>query len=121
MGDMKRLFDRRNGRPVELDDQAAAALETMRQIRGELKALEGDEAEAALAVAKSIAKAWGVPDGEEPPEDNAILTHGGRTLGKWVRGRGAYLDQKRLAVDHPEIKAAYTVPTAYRKFTFPKT
>ncbi len=120
MGDALALFRRRNGRPVELDDQAAAAFENLRLIRSELKTLEGDEAECELEVAKAICKAWGVPDGDEPPEDNAVLTHKGRTLGKWARGRGAYLDQKKLAVDHPEIKVAYTVPTAFRTFRFNK-
>ena len=121
MSDALALFRRRNGTPVELDDEAAAAFENLRLIRGEVKALEGDEAETELAVAKAICKAWGVPDDGEPPEDNAVLTHKGRTLGKWARGRGAYLDQKRLALDHPEIKAAYTVPTAFRTFRFSKT
>lgn len=119
--DALRLYRQKKGRPVELDDQAAAALEDLRLVRQELAALEGDMAELELKVAKAICAAWNVPDDTEPPKDNALLVHNGRTIATWAAGRGAHLDQARLAKEHPELKAAYTVPHYFRAFRFPKT
>lgn len=120
MSDAMRLFSRRNGRPVEVDDETAGALEHLRQARGELKAVEGDAAELELQVAKAVCKAWGVEDGADPPEDHAILTHHGRKVATWARGRGTSLDQKRLKAEHPELVAALTREHHFRAFRFPK-
>lgn len=118
--DAGRLWNRRNGRPVELDDEAATALEGLRGLRQDIKNLEGVEAELALVVAQAVCRAWGAEKAEDLPEDNAVLTHNGKVIAKWARGKGAYLDQKRLAAEHPAIKKAYTVETAFRTFRFPK-
>lgn len=120
LADVGRLWNRRNGRPVELDDETAGHLEHLRQARGKLKAIEGDAKELELAVAKAIAKAWGVAEGEEPPEDAAVLTHQGRKIATWRRGRSTYIDQRGLAAAHPDIKAAFTRESHFRAFYFPK-
>ncbi len=121
MSDVARLMNRRNGKPVELDDEHAQAFEQLRRVREALKAHGGDEAELELKVAKFICKAWGFEDTVEPPVvDNAVLTHGGVKLGTWARGRGASLDQRRLAIEHPEIKAEYMREHFYRAFKFVK-
>jgi predicted phage-related endonuclease len=120
MGDVGLLFKRHNGRPVELDDETAQALRNLRAVREQLKALEGDEAELELTVAKYVCNAWGVVAPEES-KDNAALIHAGVEIAKWSAGKGSHLDQARFAADHPDIKAAYTVPHYYRTFRFKKT
>ncbi len=119
--DVGRLMNRRAGRPTDLDDETAAAIENLRQVREAKKALEGDEAELELKVGKFICKAWGLEEGAEPPpKDNGILLHNGVKVATWAAGRGAHLDQRALAEAHPDIKAAFTVPHYYRTFRFPK-
>lgn len=120
MGDAGLLFKRHHGSPVDLDDETAAALLNLRQVRANIAALKGDEAELELAVAKYVCGAWGV-DAPEESKDNAALIHGGVELAQWAAGKGSHLDQVRLAAEHPEIKAAYTVPHYYRTFRFKKT
>lgn len=119
MGDVMRLFRRRNGRPVEMDEEHAAALGNLRLVREQMKALEGDQAELELKVAKFICREWGM-DTTEGSTDHALLTVNGAEIAKWAIGRGAHLDQKRLTLDHPELKAAYTVPHYFRSFRFKK-
>ncbi|MBK8916338.1 MAG: YqaJ viral recombinase family protein [Phycisphaerales bacterium] len=94
MADVGRLWNRRNGRPVEIDEDTAGRLEHLRQARGEQKALDGDVEELQLEIAKAICKAWGVADGEEAPEDHAILTYQGRKV--------AYLGARSLNLARPE-------------------
>lgn len=121
MSDALRLFAKRNGKPVDLDDETADALATLRQVRGALKAHQGTESDLELTVAKAICKAWGVADGAEPPEDNAVLYHNGQKVATWRRGRSTYIDQKGLAAAHPAIKAEFTRESNFRAFYFPKS
>lgn len=129
MADVGRLFNKRRGRPVDLDAETAEAFERLRIVRGQIAALEGDQAEIEFDVAKFVCAQWGV----EPPQlekdgkvvaehvkENSALIFEGRTLGTWNAGRGSHLDQKRLAAEHPDIKATYTVAHHYRTFRFAK-
>lgn len=129
MADVGRLFNKRRGRPVDLDQETSEVFERLRQVRGEIAALEGDQAEFELAIAKFICAQWGLAEptlGKDgavvAPEmkENSALMFGGQVLGTWNGGRGSHLDQKRLAAEHPEIKAEYTVPHFYRTFRFAK-
>ena len=121
MADAQRLFARRNGRPVDLDDETAEALANLRKVRAAINAHEGEKADLELQVAKAICKAWGVPEGDEPPKDAAELFHNGRKVATWRRGRSTYLDQKALGAAHPEIRAEFTRETNFRAFYFPKS
>lgn len=121
LADAGRLWNRRHGRPVELDGEAADALTNLRAVRQSIKAMEGEASELELTVAKAICKAWAVADGEDPPEDNAILTVGGQKVATWARGRSTYIDQKGLAAAHPDIKAAFTRESRFRGFRFTKS
>lgn len=121
MSDAQRLFARRNGRPVDLDDETAAALASLRAVRETVKAHEGEKADLELVVAKAICKAWGVPDGEEPEEDKAELFHNGRKVATWRRGRSTHLDQKGMRAEHPAIVAQFTRESHFRAFYFPKS
>lgn len=132
MGDVMTLYRRFSGKPVELDDDHAQALQDLRAVREEIAALEGDEAELELKVAKFIAEAWSVELVLErsktrvtatlPPEvdDNATLMHNGAILATWAAGRGAHLDQKKLKTDQPDLVREYTVPHYFRSFRFRK-
>lgn len=129
MADVGRLFNKRWGRPVDLDLEAAEAFERLRMVRAQIAALEGDQAEAELEVAKFVCKQWGLAepalekDGKvvvDHVKENSALMFDGRVLGTWNAGRGSHLDQKRLAAEKPEIKLEYTVPHFYRTFRFAK-
>lgn len=120
MGDVMTLFKRHRGKPVDLDEETAAALQNLRAVRSEIDSLESTKAELELQVAKYVCAAWGIGAPEESA-DNAALMHNGAKVATWVCGRGAHLDQKRLAAEHPEIKAAYTVAHHFRSFRFPKS
>jgi hypothetical protein len=120
MLDVMILHRRTNGRPVDLDDETAAAVHNLRIARMEADSLKGSMAELELQIAKFICEAWNVATPEEVP-DNAALLHQGKKLCTWAAGRGAHLDQQRLAKEYPEIKAQLTVPHYYRTFRFPKT
>lgn len=119
--DVKRMYAGMKGRPVELSDEAHAALTDLDILRGREKAMELEKAELEWRVARCVAFAWGldvVPDDKKnpliPSDENAVLMYGGRQAGSWNRQRGTYLDQKRLAVEKPEIIEAYTVEHRYR-------
>lgn len=120
MTDVMLLFKKHKGCPVELDDEAAEALKNLRRVRSSIAAFKGDEEALSLQVAKFICQSWGLNAPEEA-EDNARITHKGVELGAWAAGKGSHLDQKRLAADHPALKAEYTVPHYYRTFRFKKT
>jgi hypothetical protein len=47
-------------------------------------------------------------------EENAVLMYGGIQAGSWNRQNGSHLDQKRLAIERPEIVESYTVKRKYR-------
>lgn len=119
--DVRRMYAGMKGRPVELSDEAHSALTDLDILRGREKQLEMDKAELEWRVARCVAFAWGleiVPDDKKnpliPSDENAVLMYGGRQAGSWNRQRGTYLDQKRLAVEKPEIIEAYTVEHRYR-------
>lgn len=119
--DVRRMYAGMKGRPVELSDEAHAALTDLDILRGREKAIEFEKAELEWRVARCVAFAWGleiIPDDKKnpliPSDENAVLMYGGRQAGSWNRQRGTYLDQKRLAVEKPEIIEAYTVEHRYR-------
>lgn len=119
--DVKRMYAGFNGSPVELSDEAHGALVDLQILRDREKQFEIDRAELEWKIARSVAFTWGVeivPDDKNrplvPKEQNALLMYGGRQVGSWNRQRGTYLDQKRLAVEKPEVIEAYTVEHRYR-------
>ena len=125
--DVKRMYAGFNGRPVELSDEADTALHDLQILRDKEKQFALDRAELEWKIARSVAFAWGLeimPDDKNrplvPAEQNAILMYGGRQVGSWNRQRGTYLDQKRLAVEKPDVVADYTVEHRYRVFRLKK-
>lgn len=120
MTDVMRLYDRRRGRPVELTEEMATALQNLRTCRAALKAHKDDADALELEIAKYVCAQWNI-DAAEPTTDAATLLYQGQKLATWAAGRGAHLDQSRLKTDHPKLVADYTVPHYFRSFRFPKT
>lgn len=125
--DVKRMYAGMKGRPVELSDEAHTALRDLDILRARERQFEIDKSELEWRVARSIAFAWGIeviPDEKGKPlipsEENAVLMYGGTQAGSWNRQRGSFLDQKRLAIEKPEIVAAYKVEHKFRVMRFKK-
>jgi predicted phage-related endonuclease len=126
MGDVNRLFKRHNGRPVELDDEHAQALLDLRAVRSKLAAFEGDEAELELKVAKYVCAQWGLDAPEEGTSTTPRSCTTASSCAKWAAGRGAHLDQQRLAAEQPDVKSEIhrprttTAPSASRSNPIPR-
>jgi len=119
--DVKRMYAGMKGRPVMLSDEAHAALMDLDILRGREKQFEIDKAELEWKIARCVAFNWGIeviPDDKEKPfiasEENAVLMYGGTQAGSWNRQRGSFLDQKRLAIERPDIVAAYKIEHKFR-------
>ena len=117
--DVVRLYAKFTGRPVDLSPEAAIALQVIGDMRRRIKGAELDIAEAEWRIARCVAFNWGLPLVEAdkpdvPVTDDAALMLDGEQVGSWNRTRGTFLDQKRLAVEHPEIIKGYTVEHFYR-------
>lgn len=123
--DIKRMYSKFSGRPVELSEEAHSALLDMVVLRGRAKQNEQDMAELEWRVARCVAVNWGLPliDPDKPDipsKEDALLMYDGREAGSWNRQRGTYLDQKRLTREKPEIVSAFTVEHHYRTFRVKK-
>lgn len=117
MNDLKLQMNRLRGCPVELQDDIAAKLNKLRAIRGQLKAMEGEEESLAFEVGDFVRRAWAQSDAKD---GNAILIVGGQAVATWGKQRGAFLDQKRLGKEQPDIIKQYTKEHFYRVLRFPK-
>lgn len=121
--DVARMYAGFNGKPVELSDEAYTALSDLEALRARAAQFKIDQAEIEWRIARCVVFNWGIevtPDDKNRPvikeEQNALLMYGGHQVGSWNRQRGTYLDQKRLAVEKPEIIAGYTIEHRYRVF-----
>jgi predicted phage-related endonuclease len=102
MEDMLTIFSRVNGRPAEVDEETAQALQDLAAVRSQIKAYEGDEESLKFKVCDGIRKAWGiVPEGEV--EDNAIIRFNGIEIGSWKKQRRSSIDTKALRAAYPAI------------------
>jgi predicted phage-related endonuclease len=125
--DVKRMYAGFSGKPVMLSAEAHDALHGLDSVRVREAALKEERSALEWSIARCVAFNWGaqlVPDDKNRPivkdEENAVLMFEGRQVGSWNRQRGAYLDQKRLAMEKPEITQAYTVEHKYRVFRLKK-
>jgi len=120
LADFAKLYTRFEGKPVEINDDVQALLDTIVAARREAKLAEERKTEAEFGLAAFLAAQWGVPliddDGklEVASTDNAIFTRDGVPVFTYARTRGAHLDQRRLREEKPEITAAYTNEHFYR-------
>lgn len=120
LADFTKLYTHFEGRPVEINDDVQALIETIVDCRRTAKLNEERRNEAEFELVTFLAAQWGVPlvddDGklQVASTDNAIFTRDGVPVFTYARTRGAHLDQKRLRDEKPEIIAAYTNPHWYR-------
>lgn len=126
--DVKRFYAGFNGKPVDLSSEAFEALSGLDQIRKQRSQLDQDEQELQWRIARSVAFNWGTDieaDAKNKPaietKENALLMYEGKQVGSWNRQRGSFLDQKRLAAEHPDIVRAYKVEHFFRVFRTKKT
>lgn len=104
--DLMILFKKHNGKPVELDDDTMNALNRLYFLRSAQKMAKEEEEEIKFQIGIYIAREWGLMAPEEVT-DNALLMYEGQEVSKWRKQRGAHLDQKKLAIDHPKLHAEY--------------
>jgi len=117
MSDLKRIMERQRGCPVELQAEVRAKLDKLRQVREGIKAMESEEEALAFEVGDYVRRQWARPDVE--PGD-CVLLFGGQKVATWAKQRGAFLDQKRLGIERPEIIKQFTKEHFYRVLRFPK-
>ncbi len=113
MDDIKTLFAKINGRPVEIDQETLAKVEEVGLLRAQIKMAEAQLDDLQFQVANFIRKAWAISPAFEP-EDNAELRFAGRAVATWKKQRGTFLDQKRLKAEYPDTTAKYTVEHMFR-------
>lgn len=118
MEDLRILMQRARGRPVELTPDIHTKLQHLRKVRGDLEAMGRSEEELAFEVGAFVLAGWGLTKPEEG--EDATLTLGGVPVATWNKQRGAYLDQKKLKLEQPELVRKFTVKHQYRVLRFRK-
>lgn len=111
--DLKRLLDKTNGRPVEVDDDTLTKLDRLKFLRSLKKTCEDEEEVLKFEIGLYIAKAWNYADFSEP-EDNAILTHRGSDVGKWRKQSKTTIDAIALRGAHPDIARKFQKTSHFR-------
>jgi putative phage-type endonuclease len=103
--DAMKLFPRDSGRVVEASIEAAAMLTRARELKEQIKALEG-ELEAALGGVKAYMA------------DASAITLSGEVLATWKAQTSNRLDTAALRAAHPDIYAQFLQPSETRVFRF---
>jgi len=125
VADVTSMYSKFSGRSVELSPEAYKALKGIAELREQAKQMKLDLYDCEWAIARCVAINWGVDvvDRSEKKNEvkldvtspeNARLMYGEHQVGSWNRQRGTYLDQRRLAIEKPEIIAGYTLEHFYR-------
>jgi len=113
MDDIKAMFLKPNGKPVEVTSTVLDQLRDLKAVRASIAQMKKDEEALEFAICANVCKAWGT-DPETPPADNALLTLNGAQVGTWKRQRGTHLDQKALKEAAPEIVQKFTKEHQFR-------
>lgn len=113
LDDIKRLFTKTNGRPVEITAEILEQMRELQRVRQQVKALEAREEELQFGIQNYVCAQWGVQPGDSI-KDDAVLKLNGADVATWKRQSGAYLDQKQLKADMPELVTEYTRRHEYR-------
>jgi predicted phage-related endonuclease len=101
--DALKLFPRDSGRTVEASIEAAALLTRAKELKEQIKALEG-ELEAALGGVKAYMA------------DASAITLSGEVLATWKAQTSNRLDTAALKAAHPDIYAQFVKPSETRVF-----
>ncbi len=111
--DLKLLFAKKNGRPVELDIATLEKLDRLRYLRSMRSSCDKEEDELKFQIGFYIANAWGLNSADEA-EDNAVLTHNGIEAGKWRKQATSRLDGKSLEEKYPDIAKEFKKTSCFR-------
>lgn len=113
MDDIKRLFAKAKGVPVDVSDEIRNAMLQLEQVKQAIRSHELTKEELEFQIALAVVRKWGFTDPAEAT-DNAEIRYNGAVIATWKSQRGASLDQKRLKEDHPALVAEYTKETRFR-------
>ena len=89
MDDIKAMFLKPNGKPVEVTSAVLDQLRDLKAVRASIAQMKKDEEALEFAICAHVCKAWGA-DPDAPPADNALLTLNGAQVGTWKRQRGTH-------------------------------
>ena len=125
--DVTKLYAGFEGKPVALSDEAYEALRNLDIARGNVRAIENEQAELEWRIARCVAFQWGVELTETKSEkpviastENALLMYGGTKVGTWNRQSRSSIDVKRLRDEKPEIARDYSTESQFRVFRLKK-
>lgn len=105
LDDVEFLFRKVRGRKVMATPEAAAHVEKYRQLGQQITALEAERDLAKLDAVEFLLDACREATGDPEADEDAELVDPdtGRTLATYKLQRGAYLDQKRLKAERPDL------------------
>lgn len=118
---VKRACAQLVGMPVELSDAGFDSLQAVLGAREKIRELERDQETAEHALFEEIRKAWSVPSDPtvDMPQDNALLTYGGKAVAVWRRQTRESIDAKRLREEEPLTFHKYARETTFRVLSKP--
>ncbi len=101
MEDISRLFAKYNGRPAEIDEDAAIAFGNLLSIRSRISTLNAEKETQEFLIADAIRRAWNLLPSTEPI-DNAEIRYNGAVIGTWKKQSRESIDTKLLRAEYPE-------------------
>lgn len=116
LDDIKKLFGKSRGKPVELSEEIMQALRDFETVKAAIKSYGIEKDALEFKVAKFVCDQWGVPMPEEkqPLEDNSQLLFDGAEVGTFKAQAGEYLNQRALKAEAPALFEKHTVAHQYR-------
>lgn len=100
--DMMLLYAKVNGKPVELDEEAAAVYFQLRDATAKEKQWKEVHDEKKFQLADFIRRQWGLNDIRDAV-DNAEILINGVVVATWKKQSSTRIDADKLKADHPEI------------------
>lgn len=110
--DLKGLMLRFRGRPCEIDQIIYDKIRALESTRSSLVQLKEKEENLVFEVGDYVVKAWQLAD--QTQGEDATLLFSGHPVASWKKQAGAFLDQKRLKIEKPEIISEFTKRHTYR-------
>lgn len=113
--DMMLAFAKVNGRPVDLDEEAAAIWFAMREAGDKKKAWDAEYEEKKFQLADYIRRQWGLEKVDQNA-DNAIILLNGTEIATWKKQSATRIDADALRRAEPDIAAEYSKTSWTRVF-----
>lgn len=127
LADVKTMMLKKQGRPCQLDPVHMEKVSRLIGVRDQLRALAEEDETLSFEVGDYVCREWGSPNPYAPPPETVIkkkdaagrtvkvdpladagLYYQGKRIASWNKQRGAYLDQRQLKEDKPELIPEYT-------------